>query len=293
MAGKGVRLLPFTAQQQKALLPVGGKTVLDYLIEPLIDGGVTEFSMVVGYRGDQVRDHMERYTHVDTVFVQQEEQLGLGHAVLQGLSNVSKPVLIALSDTIFECDFASLIQQSGNVIGVVEVEDPQRFGIVETVGSQIVDMVEKPFEPVSNLAIAGLYRIENQAGLKEAIERLVADNLTTKGEYQLTDALKLMLDAGEVFTTAGIDAWLDCGTPETLLTTNSYLLQKAGAAYIHPSASVERSTIRFSSVGAGCTVRGSTVNNCILLPGAHLEDCVLHDEIVPADATLIARTSVG
>ncbi|MCH7521035.1 MAG: nucleotidyltransferase family protein [Candidatus Marinimicrobia bacterium] len=264
IAGKGTRLLPHTEVRQKALLPVGGQPILDHIIEPLVEGGVTEVSLVVGYLGDQVRDHMARYSHLEVTFIEQQQQQGLGHAVLLALDGGDDPVLIVLGDTIFELDFGAFISGGGNSVGVVAVDDPQRFGIVEATEGVVVNMVEKPSEPVSNLALAGIYRIEYQRKLKEALETLIASRTRTKEEYQLTDALSLMVHSGEVFHTHRVDGWLDCGTTETLLTTNHRLLQLRGGPFIHPEATVERSTVRSTSIMENCRVLDSTLEDCIV-----------------------------
>lgn len=279
--------------RQKALLPVAGKPILDHIIEPLIEGGVTEVSLVVGYLGGQVRDHMARYSHLKVTFIKQHQQQGLGHAVLLALDVADDPVLIVLGDTIFELDFGAFINGGGNRVGVVEVDDPQRFGIVETAEGVVVNMVEKPSEPVSNLALAGIYRIDHQRSLREALETLVDSQTRTKEEYQLTDALSFMVQSGEVFHTQLVAGWLDCGTTETLLATNHRLLQDRGGPFIHPEATVERSTVRSSSIMENCRVVDSTLESCIVLPGARLERCHIHDEIVAEGAELSGSSNGG
>ena len=135
---------------------------------------------MVGYLGDQVRDHMARYSHLEVTFIEQQQQQGLGHAVLLALDGGDDPVLIVLGDTIFELDFGAFISGGGNSVGVVAVDDPQRFGIVEATEGVVVNMVEKPSEPVSNLALAGIYRIEYQRKLKETLETLIDSRTRTK-----------------------------------------------------------------------------------------------------------------
>ena len=102
----------------------------------------------------------------------------------------------------------------------------QRFGIVEIDGSHITQFIEKPENPKSNLAIGGIYWIASQQRLKNALNYLYENKIQTKNEYQLTDALEQMLSDGEKFSTSIIDNWLDCGIPETLLSTNKELLKE-------------------------------------------------------------------
>lgn len=286
IAGKGTRLLPHSAFVHKSLLPVAGKAILDRIIDPLALAGINEICLVLGHMGDQVKAHMRKYRDLKVSYVYQYQQKGLGHAVLQGLEAIDDPVLIVLSDTIFELDYQAFINEGASVVGVVEVDNPQAFGIVETVGRKIVDMVEKPEQPMSNLAIAGIYRIENQGKLKTALERLIESDRKTKGEYQLTDALRDMIERGAPFRTQELTNWLDCGTPETLLATNRHLLAKENGQYVDSTATIEGSTIRSSAIMKGCTVIDTIIDNSIILAGVKLEKCYIHDEIIKSGTTL-------
>lgn len=276
------------------LLPVGGKPILDHVLEPVLAAGISDVSLVIGYLGDQVREHMAGYTNLQVTYVEQTEQRGLGEAVFLALSEWDKakpgapdePVVIILADTIFKMDYDSFFNTAESLIGVVEVDNPGEFGIVETAGRRVIGMVEKPIEPPSNLAIAGIYRVGSQRNLVQALAAVMESNIMTKGEYQLTDALALMVEQGEEFLTFPIARWLDCGTEKTLLDTNSYLLEGSGGRFIHPEAVVERSTIRSSSIMEYCRVSGCTLENCIVLPGAELESCHIRSEIVEEDARL-------
>ena len=286
IAGEGTRLQPHTKKRQKALLPVGGSAVLDHILEPLRAAGIKAVSFVVGYLGDQVREHMSRYDDLKVTFDEQPHQRGLGEAVFLSLRDEDEPVLIILADTIFKMDYVKFIREGGNLIGVVEVEDPRRFGVVETVGRRIVGLVEKPEEPKSNLAIAGIYRIADQRGLRNALTTLMENEVKTRGEYQLTDALNQMVEQGDRFHTFPVEGWLDCGTRETLLETNRILLEGLGGEFIHPDASVERSTLRSSSIMEQCVVKDSILENCIVLRGSRVEKCYIRDEIVAEDSDL-------
>ncbi len=286
IAGKGTRLLPYSAFVHKSLLPVAGKSILDRIIAPLAQAGINEICLVLGHLGDQVKFHMKKYEDLKVSYVYQIQQKGLGHAVLHGLEDSDEPVLIVLSDTIFELDYQAFISESASIVGVVEVDNPQAFGIVETAGRKIVDMVEKPEKPMSNLAIAGIYRIANQGKLKKAIERLIESDERTKGEFQLTDALRDMIERGATFRTQELTKLLDCGTPETLLATNRHLLAKENGQYVDSTATVEGSTIRSSAIMKDCTVIDTILDNSIILSGAKLENCYIHDEIIKSGTTL-------
>ena len=117
-----------------------------------------------------------------------------------------------------------------------EVEDPRRFGVVEMEGATVRRFVEKPEVPPSNLAIVGAYLFRDAPALWAALDRVVGEDRRTRGEYQLTDALQLMIEAGCAFATVPVNDWYDCGKPETWLETNRVLLDRPGrpaAAGLH------------------------------------------------------------
>jgi glucose-1-phosphate thymidylyltransferase len=185
-------------------------------------------------------------------------------------------------------------------IGIKEVEDPRRFGVVlKDKNGFIEKLIEKPETPISNLAIVGIYYIANSLLLKQCLNDLIDKDIKTRGEYQLTDALQMMLDKGEKFSTFSVDGWYDCGKPETLLETNRYLLDKAPAAitpknsviippvYIDESAEIECSVIGpYTTVAAGASVKDSIVRDTIISDGASVQSALLEESIIGNNASV-------
>ena len=173
VAGHGTRLEPHSNHTQKCLLPVAGKPILAHILDRITNVGVNEVVLIVGHHGDHVRAFCKTYSeNMNFTFVEQKEQLGLGHAIGLGLEDVNEPVLIILGDSIFELDYLEFVSSKYNSIGVFEVPDPERFGIVETDGSHIRAFVEKPENPKSNLAIGGIYWISSQQKLVTCLNYL-------------------------------------------------------------------------------------------------------------------------
>jgi len=294
-AGIGTRLHPHTLTRPKVMLHVAGNRSSATLPDTLKDAGINQLSIIVGYKKERVIDYFSGIEGLQCDFPEQKEMLGLGHAVLYGLEETDEPVLIILGDTIINTDYKAFISRETHTLGVVQVKDPKRFGIVETNGKgQVVSMVEKPEKPPGNLAIAGLYLIRNQGLLKTAIEKLIRENKKTRGEYQLTDALKIMMDQGEIFTAAEMDSWLDCGKQETLLETNRMILEKEGSragraencaiippVYIADDASVKNSVIGpYVSIGSGADICGSVIRDSIIYEEAYIEHALLSGAII-------------
>jgi glucose-1-phosphate thymidylyltransferase len=270
----------------KVLLQVAGKPILAYILDELPALGIREVVLIVGYMGERIVDYVrESHPDLQTSYVEQEERLGLGHAVSLAESHVGdRPLLIILGDTIFEADLKGVLAGPVNGIGVKAVDDPKRFGIVETDGGgRVVRMVEKPEHPASNLAITGVYYFLRGGPLFGALRELQQKNLRTRGEFQLTDAMQLLVERGETISTFPIQGWYDCGKTETLLETNRVLLDKLAAAPVIPGSVVHRPV----SVAVG-----AVVENCILGPhvsvaaGAQIRNAMIRDAIVNENASI-------
>jgi glucose-1-phosphate thymidylyltransferase len=295
VAGYGTRLKPHTDKIQKTVLPVAGKPILDHILAPLFEYNIRHITFIVGHLKGQVADHMKKYNG-NFSFVEQTERLGLGHAVLQGLQDTDDPVLVQLGDSIFNIDYSDLCSSQTNQLVVEEVYDPSRFGIVEVLGDRIVDFYEKDPDPPGNLAIAGLYFFTNESQLKDALEYLIDNNIKTKNEYQLTDALKVMVERGSVFNSYSSNNYIDVGIPADFLKANKTLLKPHhddinGVNISDPVYIGENCNIKNSSIGPYVTIMNNcSVINCqivdsIVLDGARLKDLSINHQIVAGDGS--------
>ncbi len=312
-AGFGVRLRPHTFSHPKVLLNVAGKPILAHILDSLIAGGMTSATIVIGYRGAEIEQYVRgNYPALKVNFVEQPELLGLGHSIWvarESFPTDGSPLFIMLGDTIIDLDFAKVFSLQTSMLGVQEVPDPRRFGVVEVENGIITKLIEKPEHPTTNLAIAGLYLFLNPGLLRACLDELVTKNIRTKNEYQLTDALQLMIDRGERFSTFQVGAWYDCGKPETLLETNRHMLDKASHSrsfdravvidpcYIADSAQIENAVVGpYASIGAGATVRNSIVRDSIVGDGAVLDGVITEGSIIGYGATVSApfrRLNIG
>ena len=287
VAGYGTRLEPHTLTLQKCLIPVAGKPVLEHILDRIIAAGVTDITLIIGHLGYQVKDFCSTYKNANFTFVEQRDRLGLGHAVYQGLGHSDGPVLIVLGDSILELDYANLINSQYSTIGVAPVPDPERFGIIETEVDRIVKFWEKPDNPSNNMAIIGIYYISSQNELAKGVEYLMEKNIRTNNEYQLTDAFTAMLDNGHQFKAFEIDAWLDCGIPETLLSTNHILLERRNDNDIHVNAIINNSQLTHCTISENCYIENSELNNVIMLPGSRVTNKCLRNTILGYDENLV------
>ena len=301
VAGNGLRLRPYTENLPKCLLPVAGKTIIDWIVDDTLFLNPSETIFITGYKASVVDEYLKQKPEWGAVrTVMQSNPQGLGEAISLALPYVNddEPLLIILGDTLFEADLSILKNESDNVLYMFKVEDPKRFGVAVTdKDGRIERLVEKPQEFVSDEAIVGIYYIKDVKALKEALNYLMKNDIRTKGEFQLTDALERMIEAGCKFRTAPVETWLDCGLVETLLSTNAHILKRnekarsqqlEGAEIVMPCHIGKNVIIKNSkigpnvSVGDGCVIENSEIKDAILwngvkVSGQKLSDVVIHE----------------
>lgn len=299
VAGVGSRLKPHTHTVPKALINVAGKPMLAHILDELLKIGVTEAVFVVGHMGDRIREYVESRYKIKAHYVEQMERKGLGHAVFLTRDIVGdRPTLIVLGDTIFRADFQGVLNAGVSTIGVKEVEDPRRFGVAEVQDGVITKLVEKPEHPVSRLAVVGIYFIAHGNSLFTALDTVINEKKQmTKGEFQLTDALELMIQRGEKLGVFPVDGWYDCGKTETLLATNRDLLDMdgkdtqiegsviIGPVAIDPTAVIKNSIIGpYASIASGAIVKNAVVRNSILNEDSQVEEALLESSLIGENA---------
>jgi glucose-1-phosphate thymidylyltransferase len=295
VAGIGTRLRPHTFTHPKVLLNVAGKPILGHILDKIIAEGVTSATVVVGHMSDKIKEFVRAtYPTFPVEFAEQEMPLGLGHAIYTARESLgTEPVLIILGDTIFDVDLRPILQRPVTALGVKAVDDPRRFGVAETTDGIITRIVEKPEHPATNLAVVGLYHIAHTPLLHECLDAVVKRDIRTKGEYQLTDVLQMMIDRGERMETFHVEGWYDCGKPETLLSTNRALLQKHSTyrpmvgvvitepVYIAPTASLCNCVVGpNTTVGDGAELSEAVVRNTIIGSQARVSRVLLENSII-------------
>lgn len=310
VAGFGTRLRPHTYTLPKVLLNVGGKPIIGHILDKIIRDGFDEATIIVGNMGEKIREYVQNNYKIRCTFVEQLEPKGIADAVFLSRETFSsEPILIILGDTIFDVNLKPVIKQSYTSVGVKQVEDPCRFGVVELEGDIVKLLVEKPEHPSSNLVLVGLYWIQNPQLLLQCITDLFKKDQKTKGEFQLTDALQLMVQKGERMKTFDVQGWYDCGKPETLLATNRHLLDKISnrtaldgviinpPVFISPRATVTHSIIGpYATIADGAKVNDSIIRNSIVSDDAQVSMALLENSLVGHNAVIngnFRRINIG
>ena len=291
IAGAGKRLRPFTYTQPKPLIPVAGKPILSYIIEQLVDLGITEYVFVLGYLGNRVREFVtEQYPRLDCRFVTQEERRGSGHAVYLAKAAIgdANEVVVAFGDTLLEGPIDRIVHCGHTCLAIKPVEDPRAFGIVELKDDGTVfRMTEKPRMPRGNNAMVGFYKIADYAALYESLEQVLAEAVDASAEVTLADGLINLLDRGHVMHTEHVDRWYDCGNAEVLLATNQQLLEKRGYADTALPAFDRTIIIHPVTIGRGCRITDAIIGPYASIGDfATVEKTIVRDSIVGRYAQL-------
>jgi len=307
MAGMGKRMRPHTLTIPKPLIPVGGKAIVQRLVEDITKvcgEKVSEIAFVIGPTfGKEVEKNLLDIAAAEGAkgsIHYQEIALGTAHAIMCAESALTGKTVVAFADTLFKADFVMDTNSEG-VIWVQRIEDPRQFGVVKmNEAGVITDFVEKPQDFVSDLAIIGIYYFKDGDYLKKELKYLLDNKIMDKGEYQLTNALENMKQKGTKFVPGKVTEWLDCGNKDATVYTNQRVLEfdngkpglRASTVKIENSKIIEpcflgenvvinNSTIGpHVSVGAGTKIDKSTVKNSIIQQNAKIADSTIANSML-------------
>lgn len=314
MAGRGSRLRPHTLTVPKPLIPVGGKPIVERLIEDIVARSaepVEEIAFVIGDFGADVEAQLLGFAErlgARGHICHQEEPLGTAHAILCGRQCLRGPVVVAFADTLFRADF-TIDPNLDGVLFCKQVEDPSAFGVVVTnAAGAITDYVEKPQSFVSDLAMIGIYAFRDGVRLQQELQRLVDENIVHEGEYQLPDALRNMTQNGMKFAPGTVEEWMDCGNKTVTVETNARVLALTAQenlvdstasitdsvvippCYIGPGACVERSVIGpHVSIGTDTHIQDSRIENSLIQNESHIRQSVLSNVMIGNKAEVTGR----
>lgn len=281
-AGQGTRLRPVTLTMPKPLVPVANKPLIAYAIDVLRNAGLTEIGIVVNDLQSSIVRHLGEGeslgVHLD--YIVQTEQKGLAHAI--GLCRDfvgDEPFCVYLGDNIFQDKMESLLRgfpssDAEAVIALTEVSDPSRFGIAEIQNGNIVRVVEKPQQPPSNLAIAGVYLF--RPSIFDAISKI---RPSWRNELEITDAIQELIAAGnkvQAYTVQGW--WIDAGKPEAIMLANQLVLGD-----LPYSAAPDDERI----------VNSEVTNRVILGEGSQVIDSVIRGPVIIGKNNVIRGSYVG
>ena len=279
VAGAGTKLRPHTYTQPKALIPLAGKTILIINLDQLHAAGINEFVFIVGYLGEKIQDYIKaKYPQLTCHFIYQNQRKGTAHAIDLARNIIGDDeVFIALGDTICEYGINEMLESPWSMLGVKKVDNPRDFGVAEIDGEGFISrVVEKPSIPKSNMALVGLYKIKDTTLLFKCVRDIIANDVKSHNEFNLTDALECMILGGAKFKAFKVENWFDCGRKESLLQSNSILLQKFGGTIAESNKFENTIFIPPVSIAEGCDIKNSII-------GPHVavgENTIVHSAII-------------
>jgi len=319
--GEGTRLRPLTFSTPKHLIPLLGKAMIEYPIGHLVEAGVYDIGVVVGYLGRLIEDYLgdgSRYG-ARLRYIKQEERLGIAHAIHLAIEEgfLDSPFIVYLGDNILAGGIVSAVKRFREggydaYVMLTRVRDPSRFGVAVVRDGRIVRLVEKPREPISDLAVIGVYFFRDPELVEKAFRSL---RPSWRGEYEVTDLIQWFIDRGY---RVGYDLvtgwWKDVGTPEGLLEALYLLLDTAeprlegevsgevmGRVIVEKGALVEGRVYGPAYIGRGVHVgRGARVEHYVsleagarLVSGGASRSLVLDESLIDIGGLRLVDSVVG
>jgi glucose-1-phosphate thymidylyltransferase len=218
-AGQGTRLRPLTEDKPKGMVEVAGKPILTHCFEQLIELGADELHVVVGYKKQAIIEHYDdAFEGVPITYSHQREQQGLAHALLTVEEQIDDDFMLMLGDNVFRANLEDVVNcqaetraDAAFLVEEVPYAEASRYGVCDTNQyGEIVEVVEKPEDPPSNLVMTGFYTFTPE--IFHACHLVQPSN---RGEYEISDAVDLLIASGRTIDAIRMDGWrTDIGYPE-------------------------------------------------------------------------------
>jgi len=274
-AGEGKRMHPLTFTRPKVMLPIANKPILEWNLLNAIGAGLTEFVFVVGYKSEMVRDYFGdgKNWDVSIEYVNQGKALGTAHAIGMVEKFVDNFIVLC-GDTIFETQDIKQVIEKEISMGLVQVESPEEYGIVEMDEEKVVKIYEKMKDPFSNIINAGIYHF-NQS----IFDIIKKTEKSPRGEYEITSSINMLVDDVEMSGIA-LKEWRDVVYPWHLLDANEELFKEFEGKV---EGTVEENVIlkgpvfvgKGTKVMSGSYIEGPVVigTDCKIGPNCYIRPC--------------------
>ena len=307
VAGKGTRMEPLTSNCPKVMLEVANRPILEHILNAAVEAGIEGFVFITGYLEEQIKDYFGDGSKwgVSIEYVQQKEQLGTANAIGYARGHVEGAFLVLNGDMLIgQDDLKSLVSRKEEaVICVKEVENPSDFGVLETENNKVVRIIEKPKNPPTNLANAGIYLFR-----ESMFDFIDKTQLSVRRELEITDSIQMLIDSGAPVGYHPLTGrWIDIGYPWDLLKANEHLLKDLKGSCegtVEPNATIKGEVaigkgtlIRNGSYIEGPVVIGENCDigpNCFIRPSTAIGNRVRIGNAVELKNTIVMEgTHVG
>jgi glucose-1-phosphate thymidylyltransferase len=215
--GLGTRLMPCTKVTNKHLLPVYDKPMVYYPLKTLVGAGLSDIMIVTGGNnaGDFLRllGNGSEFGLKDISYTYQEGEGGIADALklAEDFADNDK-IVVMLGDNIIESDISGAVkefdkQKEGAKIFLKEVDDPERFGVAEIKDGRVINIMEKPKDPISRYAVVGIYMYD-----KDVFKIIKSLKPSDRGELEITDVNNEYIKRGTMSYSMLEGWWTDAGT---------------------------------------------------------------------------------
>ncbi len=234
LGGRGTRMRPHSHHRPKALFRMAGRSVLGHVLDALDALPIERVTLIVGPDGRPLEEWARERMPWPVEIVMQAEPAGQSAAIAEVGTGMQGSTVVVFADTLFAIDPAALLAPDEGLDGILfgmQREDVEARGVALLAEDGRVErLIEKPREPVSPLAVMGLYWLRDGAALRGAIEAQLAAGRRRHGEFYLADALQRMIDAGARFALQPALAWKEAGNAADALDAHGWLLGRRLAA---------------------------------------------------------------
>ncbi len=292
-AGEGSRLRPLTRSKPKAMLPVANRPIIEYVIDALLENGIRDIVVVVGYRKEDVIRHLNRLEAPIQVVVQ-ERQLGTADALRAAESEITDDFLVLPGDNYINAESIARIKKERNAMLVAEHPNPSNFGVVVIRNGLVREIIEKPEDAPTFTVSTGVYSF-------------TPDVFSYLRTNEIPDAISAMIASGQRIRAIPADDWQDAIYPWDLLKLNSRMLKgitpeiggtvdasviRRGTVHIGTGTTIGPNTVIYGpvTIGSNCNIGP----NCVIMPDASIGNrVVLEPFTYVADSLIMSDVTIG
>jgi glucose-1-phosphate thymidylyltransferase len=310
MAGRGSRLRPHSLTTPKPLIPIANQPIVHRLVTDIariLSEPVEEIAFILGdpaFFGDEVVKSLIKLAEglgAKASIYRQLEPLGTGHAIMCAKPSLSGPAVVAYADTLIRASF-ELDPAADAVIWTKKVDQPEAYGVVKlNEKEEIIELVEKPEQFVSDQAVIGIYYFKEIENLQTELQFVIDNEIINGGEYQINDGIKRMMTSGNVFKTATVEEWMDCGNKQVAIETNQRIMtfmEKDASEELNTQPTLENSKIiqpcvidssvvlinstigPHVSIGAGTVIENCTITNSLIQKKSIIKNATLEEAMI-------------
>ncbi len=297
-AGKGSRLHPLTLARSKAMIPILGKPIVERVLETFVDNGVSEVVMVVSQEDSEIRRHFVEHCRlpVEITFVVQPERLGMANALSLAAPMMRGAFILSACDNLTPPEHIAELMRTHDrehaaaTLSLMEIDPAlvSKTGVVEWLDGRVRRIVEKPQpeEAPSNISSLPLYVFSERI-----LEMIPQVRPSARGEYELQDAIQMLIDATGQVTGVFTRNRLQLTNAADLLALNRHYLNEGGDTPQLAPRTVGKHTHLITPLRIE---EGTTIGSgCVIGPRVYIEqDCRIGDHVLIADAVILRGSVV-